>query len=123
MDDLIEKKESNVIETTACAINILNISREMRHKGMQRKYWEGGMIGEGFIPLVKCNLKRGTKLKGSITNAVRKIYHKKTLDILKDHHDSLTTEEVIDGLVIEGKTEQTVDEESSDKIFFNKDRY
>ena len=76
LDDLIDKKESNVIETTACAINLLNIGNEMRKKGMQRKYWEGGILGEGFIPLVKCNLRRGAKLKGSITNAVRKIYQK-----------------------------------------------
>ena len=37
LDDLIDKKESNVIETTACAINLLNIGEAMGKKGMQQK--------------------------------------------------------------------------------------
>ena len=35
------------IETAACVINVLTIHNEMRSKGIQRNYWEGGYFGEG----------------------------------------------------------------------------
>ena len=116
LDSLIEKKEVNVIESTACAINILKIGNEMRRKGMQRKFWEGGILGEGYIPIVKCDLRRGVKMKGSIPSAVRKIYQKKSLDILRDHHDSINSH------ITEGK-EDTDQDEDSENSFFTTDRY
>lgn len=47
------KKDVNKIESTACILNALTIIKEMRTKGLQRNYWEGGLKGEGMFRHVK----------------------------------------------------------------------
>ena len=45
VDQKIKKRINSKIETTACVISVLSISKEMKEKGMHRNYWEGGLFG------------------------------------------------------------------------------
>ena len=40
LDNSIESRNESKIETAACVISVLNISKDIRNKGMQRNYWE-----------------------------------------------------------------------------------
>ena len=51
LDQSIESRNESKIETAACVISVLTIDKDIRNKGMQRNYWEGGWLGEGFFQM------------------------------------------------------------------------
>ena len=62
------------IETASCVISVLTIAEQMRTKGMQRNYWEGGWFGEGFFRCIKPLIQRGTHMMGVFVGTMKKIY-------------------------------------------------
>lgn len=58
---------------------LLNIPQAMRRFGSLRNFWEGGVIGEGFLPLVKTSINQGLRQNWE-QNLLRNILCQKAFD-------------------------------------------
>ena len=106
------KKDVNKIESTACILNVLSIVNEMRTKGLQRNYWEGGLSGEGMFHNVKPFLKRGLGQPGIYKATLNKLYNCREINNMINN----SKEEInIESSSEDGDTDQSE--------VFNSDRY
>ena len=104
------KKDVNKIESTGCILNVLTIIKEMRTKGLQRNYWEGGLSGEGMFRHVKPFLKRGLGQPGIYKATLNKLYNYREIDSMIHHNNN--------NLHV-----QSEDDTFKETELFNKDRY
>lgn len=68
------------IESASCIISVLTLEDQMRNKGMQRNYWEGGWFGEGFFRCVKPLIQRGVHTIGIFVSVLKKIYRIRSIN-------------------------------------------
>ena len=91
--NLVEKNNTSdsqsKIETAACVINVLTIHNEMRSKGIQRNYWEGGYFGEGGFRFIKPLIQRGINLQGVFVSTVDKMYRLRCINNMILNDDTL----------------------------------
>ena len=73
LDEMLPGDKDSKIETASSLISVLTLEDQMRNKGMQRNYWEGGWFGEGFFRCVKPLIQRGVHTTGVFVS-VLKIY-------------------------------------------------
>ena len=59
---------------------MLSVVDEMRKKGIQRNYWEGGLSGEGILRFVKPLVKRGLGQLGVYKCTLKKFYQLRAIN-------------------------------------------
>ena len=105
------KKDISKIESTSCILNVLSVVDEMRKKGIQRNYWEGGLSGEGILRFVKPLIKRGLGQLGVYRCTLQKLYQFRAINNMIHNHDIMIDDEI-----------NTSEKEDSED-FFDKERY
>ena len=84
---------------------------EMRKKGIQRNYWEGGLSGEGMLRFVKSLVKRGLGQSGVYKCTLKKLYQIRAINNMINNQDQMIEDEI-----------HSCDKEDTDE-FFDKERY
>ena len=105
------KKDISKIESTSCILNVLSVVDEMRKKGIQRNYWEGGLSGEGILRFVKPLVKRGLGQLGVYKCTLQKLYQFRAINNMIHNHD----------IMIDDQINTSEKEDSED--FWDKERY
>ena len=88
------KKDISKIESTSCIVSVLSVVQEMRKKGIQRNYWEGGLSGEGILRFVKPLVKRGLGQLGVYKCTLKKLYEFRAIDNMIQNQEILIDDEI-----------------------------
>ena len=80
LDQSLPGDKDSKIETASSMISVLTLEDQMRNKGMQRNYWEGGWFGEGFFRCVKPLIQRGVHTTGVFVSVLKKIYRIRSIN-------------------------------------------
>lgn len=105
------KRDISKIESTSCILNVLSVVDEMRKRGIQRNYWEGGLSGEGMLRFVKPLVKRGLGQTGVYKCTLKKLYQIRAINNMINNQDQMIEDEI-----------HSCDKEGTDE-FFDKERY
>ena len=88
------KKDISKIESTSCIVSVLSVVEEMRKKGIQRNYWEGGLSGEGILRFVKPLVKRGLGQLGVYKCTLKKLYEFRAINNMIENHETMLDDEI-----------------------------
>ena len=108
------KKDVSKIESTSCVLNVLTVVKEMRNKGIQRNFWEGGLSGEGMFRIVKQYVKRGLGQLGVFKSTLKKLYNCREINSMINDDNCKE---------INQETQFSVNTNEEEEEIFDNDRY